>query len=52
VADDVTDRILDGRTPLTITYGRDQNRALSPIRVGEASFELDNADRVLSPAGT
>lgn len=50
--DDVIDRILDGRTPLTITYGRDQNRALSPTRVGEAGFELNNIDRALSPENT
>lgn len=52
MADDITDRILDGRTPVTISYGRDQSRALSPVRVGEAAFEVDNADRALSPENT
>lgn len=40
--DEVTARVLDDRTRVTATYGRDQNRALSPIRVGEAAFELSN----------
>lgn len=50
--EDVTSRTLDGRTPVTMTYGRDQNRALSPPRVGEAGFELNNADRLFSPEYT
>lgn len=40
--DNITGRVLDDRTRLTITYGRDQNRALSPVRVGEATFEVNN----------
>lgn len=50
--DDVTGRTLDGRTPITIRYGRDQARALSPIAVGEAHYELDNTSRDYSPDNT
>ena len=34
---------------LTITYGRDQARAFSPVRAGEAAFKLNNAARIYSP---
>lgn len=50
--EDVTSRILDGHTPLTMQYGRDQNRALSPIAPGEAHFALDNTSRDYSPENT
>jgi hypothetical protein len=47
--EDVTQRVLDGRTPLAIRYGRDQARALSPISGGTANFELNNISRDYSP---
>jgi hypothetical protein len=34
---------------MTITYGRDQARAFSPVRAGEAAFKLNNAARIYSP---
>jgi hypothetical protein len=40
--ENITSRVLDDQTRVTVTYGRDQNRALSPIRVGEAGFQLNN----------
>lgn len=51
-SEDVTTRVLDGRVPVTMDYGRDQTRNLSPIKVGTAEFALDNADRYLSPENT
>ncbi len=48
-ADDVTARTLDQRTPITIRYGRDQARQLSPPAPGELSFEIDNTSRDYSP---
>jgi hypothetical protein len=50
--EEITLRTLDDRTQLSITYGRDQNRALSPPRVGEAGFELNNISRDYSPENT
>lgn len=50
--EDVTSDVLDGRTPVTMQYGRDQARALSPIAVGQAAFALDNQSRVYSPENT
>jgi hypothetical protein len=47
--DDVTARTLDGRTPVTVRYGRDQSRQLSPTSPGEADFELNNISRDYSP---
>jgi hypothetical protein len=47
--DRITGRILDGRTQLSITYGKDQSRALSPTRVGDASFEVSNVSGDYSP---
>jgi hypothetical protein len=47
--DDVTARVLDGRTPVSMQYGRDQSRALSPGQPGQARFELDNRSRDYSP---
>lgn len=46
--DDVTARTLDQRV-VTIRYGRDQTRSLSPMSSGQMSFELDNASRDYSP---
>lgn len=51
-ADDVTARILDGRSPVTISYGRDTPRTGSPISPGEAAFTLDNQSRDYSPENT
>lgn len=48
--DDVTDGVL-GRD-ITIGYGRDQQRQLSPGRVGSAAFALCNVDRLYSPENT
>lgn len=50
--EDVTGRVLDGQAPLTMRYGRDQSRVLSPISPAEAHFVLDNSDEVLSPENT
>lgn len=47
--EDITSRVLDDRTALTMTYGRDQARSQSPTRVGEAAFELNNISRDYSP---
>ena len=46
--DDVTNR-LRTRTPVTIAYGRDQARALSPAGPGEAEFELYNGSKDYTP---
>lgn len=48
-ADDVTTRVLDGRAPLTVAYGRDTARAGSPVTGGEAGFTIDNESRDYSP---
>lgn len=37
------------REPLTISYGRDQSRSLSPIGPGQSSFALNNTSRDYSP---
>jgi hypothetical protein len=50
--DDVTTRVLDDRTQVTCSYGRDANRALAPVKVGEAEFELNNISRDYSPENT
>lgn len=47
--EDITSRVLDGRAPVTIHYGRDQARALSPTKVGEAAYEVNNRSRDYSP---
>jgi hypothetical protein len=49
--EDITTRVLT-RSPTTISYGRDQARALSPIGPGEAELELDNRTRDYSPENT
>jgi hypothetical protein len=48
-ADDVTARVLDQRTAVTVRYGRDQARQLSPTSPGELNFELNNISRDYSP---
>lgn len=45
--DDVTADILSGG--VSISYGRDQARQLTPAKTGTASFSLNNADRTYSP---
>lgn len=50
--EDVTERILDGQQAVRIRYGRDLNRAYSPISAGEAHFTLDNRSRDYSPENT
>lgn len=51
VGDDVTKRVLE-RTMLSMSYGRDQVRALSPISPGEAELEINNSSRDYSPENT
>lgn len=46
--ENVTARVLD-RTTLTMQYGRDHVRALSPTAPGQAEFELSNVSRDFSP---
>lgn len=47
----VTDRVLS-RESVTISYGRDQQRSLSPIGPGQAAFALNNTSRDYSPENT
>jgi hypothetical protein len=47
--DNVTDRSLDERTPVTIRYGRDQARQFSPTSPGQMAYELDNRSGDYSP---
>lgn len=47
--DDVTSRVLDQRTPVTVRFGRDQARTMAPMAVGEAALELNNSSRDYSP---
>ncbi|MEO5875526.1 MAG: hypothetical protein ABIS86_17050 [Streptosporangiaceae bacterium] len=47
--EDVTARVQE---EVTIDYGRDQARALSPIATGSAAFELLNTSRDYSPENT
>lgn len=44
--EDVTGDII---TETSITYGRDQDRQLSPAAVGNASFSVNNSSRTYSP---
>lgn len=46
--DDVTSRTLE-RGGLTMEYGRDQARSLSPMAAGRASLEISNRSRDYSP---
>jgi hypothetical protein len=50
--EDVSSRVLDSVSSLTIRYGRDQARALSPISPGESSFVLNNISKDYSPENT
>jgi hypothetical protein len=50
--EDVTNRVLDGRQPVTVAYGRDTARAGSPVTGGEAGFALNNLSRDYSPDNT
>lgn len=52
VRDDITKRVLDGRQPVTIAYGRDTARSGSPISPGEAAFLINNQSRDYSPDNT
>jgi hypothetical protein len=45
--DDVTDNVLDAG--IGITYGREQNRQLSPGAIGHSGFTLCNVTRLYSP---
>lgn len=47
-----TGDLVDVRPDVAISYGRDQSRALSPISMGSASFQLNNLDRDYSPDNT
>lgn len=46
--DDVSGRVL-ARTPVQISYGRDQAQALAPVTPGAAAVELDNRSKDYSP---
>lgn len=50
--DDITDRVLNPRTPIVIQYGRDQARSLTAIAPGETQIEVDNQSRDYSPNNT
>ena len=45
VGDDISARVFDRGTTLSIRYGRDRARALSPLAPAEHQFELDNSSR-------
>jgi hypothetical protein len=47
--ENVTQRVLDTQRTLTVRYGRDQARSLSPMASGEIGFQLDNTSRDYSP---
>jgi hypothetical protein len=47
--EDVTDDII---SDISVTYGRDQERQLSPAAVGSAAFTLNNDHRRYSPENT
>jgi len=49
--ENVTSRVLADST-LTVEYGRDQARALSPMASGRMAFELNNRSRDYSPENT
>lgn len=48
--DDLTEDVLD--RGITSTYGRDQNRQLTPAFVGSAAFDVCNVSRIFSPENT
>lgn len=45
--EDVTEQVLD--RGISVRYGRDQQRQLSPTAIGSAGFSLCNVDREFSP---
>lgn len=45
--DDITSDVLSGG--ISVSYGRDQSRQLSPTKMGTASCSLDNTNRTYSP---
>lgn len=47
VGENVTDDVLQGGA--SIAYGRDQNRQLSPTRIGSMSYTVNNSGRTYSP---
>lgn len=47
--EDVTDRVLASRTPLSFQYGRDQIRSTTAIAPGQLDFEVDNQSQDYSP---
>lgn len=47
--EEITQRVLASRTPLTFKYGRDQIRSLSAVSPGQLDFEVDNQSRDYSP---
>lgn len=47
--EDVSPRVLDGRQPVTVAFGRDTARAGSPPAGGQAGFALNNRSRDYSP---
>jgi hypothetical protein len=47
--DEVTARVLDQRSPVSVRYGRNQSRQLSPIDPGELNFLLNNISKDYSP---
>lgn len=49
--EDVTARVL-GVDDVTVDYGRDQSRALSPVAAGSIAFDLLNTSREYSPENT
>jgi hypothetical protein len=50
VGEDVTSDVLS--SGVTIGYGRDQDRQLSPTSAGTMAYELNNANRTYSPENT
>ncbi len=50
--DDVTGRMLDQRSPVSVRYGRDQARQFAPTSPGELRGEIDNRSRDYSPENT
>lgn len=47
--ENVSNRVLGLRTPLSISYGRDQARSLSTVQPGTVTMEIDNRSRDYSP---
>ena len=49
-SDDITEEVLS--QGVTVVYGRDHDRQLSPSSVGRAAFNICNVDRTFSPENT